>query len=150
MNIKSTFIVMASGCLLLSACGSRPSLTELPPEVQVACPSQQFPAFLDSFADSIALQEAFTRFPLQARHLRASGRSDPVPVDEWLNRSQVRFPLIPPRGERRTTALIVDVRDASTTVATATLYKPNTDYQVVFRFALNGCWRLEAIDNRSL
>jgi len=140
-------LCLASGC----ATPSRQAAAPLsPPVAALSCPSGDFRSFLDTYAESEPLQRAFTRFPLPVRMLDTAGASEPTPVERTLDRQQASFPLMPSKLARARQGLELRVEELSERRARVRIAKPDTDFQTVYVFGKEGCWRLERLEDASL
>lgn len=117
---------------------------------QLACPSQDFSAFLNAFAERVEVQRAFTTYPLQKQHLESGADPEPKPVVRNLSRSQVSFPVIPAASERKLKQLTLRAEPVGDSAVKLFLVKADTDYQVVYFFNKDACWRLDRIEDGSL
>jgi hypothetical protein len=115
-----------------------------------ACPSDQFPAFFAKYADSVALQKAFTDYPLAHVLLDHAAQPEPQEIKVQLDKAKLSFPLIPPRAERKRAALAFRIDEVKEQNAKVSLFKNDTGYQVVYFFRKDGCWKLERKEDRSL
>ncbi len=113
---------------------------------QAACPSQQFPAFFARYADSVALQKTYTDYPLAHIMLDHAAAGKPREMQLKLAKGKLSFPLIPVASERKRAGLGFKVDEAGT----ATLFKDDTGYQMVYVFRKDACWKLERIEDRSM
>lgn len=115
----------------------------------VACPSNEFAAFLQTFSERADVQKAFVQQPLQ---LVTTVAGDPEPEMEKRSVSgvQIKFPLIPDCVKREAEGLSLTVKEEQGNSATAILQKPDTDYVFEYRFVRGQCWRLEKVSDFSL
>lgn len=132
-----------------AATGTAPARHE-PVTGSHVCPATDFSEFLKAFADSEVIQRAFTKFPLKKQQLDSIGGAEPKRVIKTLNRQEVRFPLVPLQAARKTDGLNLRIEEVSPRIATAMLYKIDSDYQVSYEFVRNGCWVLIAINDQSI
>jgi hypothetical protein len=104
------------------------------------CPSRSFAAFLDRFSESAAVQRAFTYFPLTVSEV-VDGRDEPATATVSKDRRSLRYPVFPSRRAAAGQGLerLVDLRRRSATVI---LRKPDTDFQLEYRFVRTDCWYL--------
>jgi len=158
MGFSRNMLLLVTG-VLLAACesqgaASRPEIS--PPEVAsakydspagVACPSRDFPAFLDAFVDSTEIQQAFTTKPLQVDSLDSNAEPEPEVVSTMV--SDVTFPVIPSKEEQTSEGMLLSVERAVDD-AIVTLEKPDTDYQVRYHFRIEKCWLLVRKEDKSL
>lgn len=116
-----------------------------------ACPSMEFPAFFDAFIERNAIQNAFTRWPLTSTSIDADAQPEPTPVTRRIARHQARFPLLSTVQGATQDGLEVSVRELGDRRAMVTYAKPDTDYQVIYRFELaSDCWYLIGIQDDSM
>jgi hypothetical protein len=115
-----------------------------------ACPSAKFPVFFAKYADSVALQKAFTDDPLPQVMLDHAAQPEPRQVKTRLAKGKLSFPLIPPAAVRKQQGLVLRIDDAGADHAKATLFKEDTGYKVSYVFRKDGCWKLELRDDQSM
>lgn len=116
-----------------------------------ACPSMEFPTFFDAFMERNAIQNAFTRWPLTSTSIDAEAQPEPAPVTRRIARHQARFPLLTTAQRAAQDGLELSVRELGDRRAMVAYTKPDTDYQVIYRFELAGdCWYLTSIQDDSL
>ncbi|WP_207284956.1 hypothetical protein [Pseudomonas sp. FW300-N2A2] len=115
----------------------------------VACPSNEFSAFIAAFSERADVQKAFVQQPLQ---LVTTVAGDPEPELEKRSVSgdQIKFPLIPDRVKREADGLTLTVKEERGNNATAILQKPDTDYVFEYQFVRGQCWRLAEVSDFSL
>jgi len=130
---------------------AKPCLSQAPVEEPkaMACPSQDFSAFLADFAQSPDLQKAFTRVPMK-KQITVDAEPEPKQVSTLLDRSELVFPLIPEAKAREANGLTLEIVDKSDTSATVKLQKPDTGYKVIYRFSFEGCWSLDEVQDFSI
>jgi hypothetical protein len=114
-----------------------------------ACPSASFPVFFAAYADSVALQKAFTDYPL-AHVLLDHSAEQPREIKVQLPKAKLSFPLIPPAATRKRAGLAFRTDEVSAGSAKVMLFKEDTGYQVAYFFRKDGCWKLERKEDRSL
>ena len=117
---------------------------------QAACPSQKFDAFFSSYADSVAVQKTYTDYPLAHTMLDYAAKPGPREMKLKLARAKLSFPLLPGAAERKRAGLALKVDEAAGNRATATLFKDDTGYKVVYVFRKDACWKLERIEDKSM
>lgn len=115
-----------------------------------ACPSQQFPAFFAAFSDNVALQKAFTAFPLAHVMLDHAVQPEPRKVSKQLPQAKLSFPLMPPKAVRTKQGLAFRVDQETDKNAKVTLFKEDTGYQVAYFFRKDACWKLERREDLSM
>ncbi|QDQ28359.1 hypothetical protein FNU76_19490 [Chitinimonas arctica] len=114
------------------------------------CPKGEFKDFLRAYSEDIRVQQAFTHFPLRKQRLDLMAEPEPKPVLESLRADRVKYPIFPTTAERRSKSLNLRIDRLDASHVKVSLTKPDTDYQVVYRFSKAGCWRLNAIEDWSL
>jgi hypothetical protein len=117
----------------------------------VACPSQDFAAFLKAFSTSADVQRAFSRSPLQYDRVASHGGAEPAILKHSVQRAAPGYysMLSPPAQakEMLEQKMTAQGRD----VVVLVLSKPDTDYQVEYLFRRSaGCWQLQRISDHSL
>ena len=114
------------------------------------CPATQFSAFFPKFSDSVAVQKAFTDYPLAHVLLDHEARPAPREIKVKVEKAKLTFPLIPPAQERKRSKLALRIDEASDTHAKATLFNEDRGYKMEYFFRRDACWKLERIEDRSL
>lgn len=115
-----------------------------------ACPSDKFPVFFAKYADSVALQKAYTDYPLAHVLLDHAVEPEPRQIKVKLDKAKLTFPLILPAAERKRAKLKFRIDEVTTRNAKVTLLQPDTDYQMAYFFRKDGCWKLERKEDQSL
>lgn len=130
---------------------AKPCLMPEPAEqAQVlGCPSKDFEGFLADFMESTASQKTFTHVPMK-KLITVDAEPEPKQVSTLLDRSDLVFPLIPEAKAREMQGLTLEIVDKSDTSATVKLQKPDTGYQVIYRFSFDGCWGLDEVQDFSI
>lgn len=118
----------------------------VPDESGVSCPSTDFNLFLNSFAESSAVQRTFIQRPLQFL-VTVDAEPEPRMEKRALEDKQIKFPLLPDRAHRESEGLTLSVKEQIGDKATAILNKPDTDYLVEYRFVLGKCWMLNEVSD---
>jgi hypothetical protein len=148
----------AGALVLMLALGDARAAPAPPPAAPVAtgaasvptCPSSDFARFLEAFAEDVALQAAFTRFPLAMRRLDPAADPEPRPVERQAAREEVALPLFPSRQARERQHLQMEVTVPGSTVREVILRGEDDGRRIVLRFEKGACWRLILIDDQSL
>ncbi|MES2317485.1 MAG: hypothetical protein V4631_08305 [Pseudomonadota bacterium] len=140
---RLTIVSLAAGLLLSQT--SQAAAPKAP-----ACPSAEFPAFFAAYADSAAMQKAFTVYPLAHVLLDHAAQPQPREIKVQLAKAKLSFPLIPPRADRKRAGLAFRTDEVSGDRARVSLFKEETGYRVVYNFRKDGCWKLEGKEDRSL
>lgn len=123
----------------------------LPMEAGPACPASGFPAFFDAYVEHLALQKAFTRWPLDATTIDSDAQPEPAPVTRSIEQTQASFPLLMTRQRAAADGLTVTVQQPDDRHAIVTYAKPDTDYQLRYWFERTGdCWMLVRMQDDSL
>ncbi|WP_407315367.1 hypothetical protein [Pseudomonas sp. nanlin1] len=115
-----------------------------------ACPAQDFDGFLKRFANDIELQKAFVSSPLQSEYIDPEAQPEPRPVSELLEKSQLKFPLMPSDQQQRDQGLTLAKRLKGPDQAVIKLTKADTGYQLSLFFKREACWMLYRIQDDSL
>lgn len=115
-----------------------------------ACPAAKFPAFFPKFADNVAVQKAYTDYPLAHVLLDHEAKPEPREIKLTVEKTKLTFPLIPAAAERKRAKLALRIDEASDSNAKATLFNAERGYKMEYYFRKNGCWKLERIEDRSL
>jgi hypothetical protein len=115
-----------------------------------ACPSAKFSAFFAAYADSVALQKAFTDYPLAHVLLDHAVEPEPREIKVRLAKGKLAFPLIPSRAERKRAALALRIDEVTAQSAKVSLFKEDTGYKVEYFFRKDACWKLERKEDRSM
>ncbi|MGY2291436.1 hypothetical protein ACW9H6_11875 [Pseudomonas sp. SDO528_S397] len=113
------------------------------------CPSKKFSQFLDAFAESVPVQEAFTNAPLK-KLITVDAEPEPRQETLLVEKEKIAFPVLPNKENRGVNGLNLQVIDNKGDTATVRLEKPDTDYQVIYVFKLLSCWRLDEVKDYSL
>jgi hypothetical protein len=113
------------------------------------CPVESFKIFFDAFSENVQLQKKVTQLPLK-KLIVINADPEPRSVVNKLKRNQIAYPVIPNLLERQNKGLSVRLETLGPHKAKATLFKDDTDYQVIFFFIKNGCWKLNRIEDWSL
>lgn len=114
------------------------------------CPAQPFDAFLTAFANDIEIQKAFVTRPLQSETVDALAEPEPRPVTKMLGFAELHFPLMPNLKKQALDGLQLEKTISGNGEMEVRLFKPDTDYQVLFLFRKDGCWKLYRMRDDSL
>ncbi|WP_347902726.1 hypothetical protein [Pseudomonas purpurea] len=106
-----------------------------------ACPSTDFATFVSAYSESQALQRTFVRLPLQTL-LTVNAEPEPQQQRRKLSAGQLTFPLMPDAASRQAKGLVLRVTQPVEGKGVVVLEKPDTDYQVEYRFVFDQCWVL--------
>lgn len=114
-----------------------------------ACPSEKFEPFFKAYAESAAVQKAFTEYPL-AHILLDHSKDKPRQIKVALPKTKLSFPLLPPAARRKAERLDVRVDAVAGDKAQATIFNTERGYEKAYFFRKAGCWKLELVEDRSL
>lgn len=117
---------------------------------EATCPASDFKAFIQEFSDDQNIQKKFTKYPLEKIESTNQTTEEPTIVSLKLNRNQIHFPITPSNQDRDKQNLEMRIDNISTSMASITLVKPDTDYQIRYQFWKGSCWMLERIEDDSL
>lgn len=106
-----------------------------------ACPATDFAQFVSAYSESQSLQRTFVRLPLQTL-LMANADPEPQQQRRKLSAGQLVFPLMPNAASRQAKGLELRVTQPAKGKGVVVLEKPDTDYQVEYRFVFDQCWVL--------
>ncbi len=121
--------------------GQRRSSTKLP--------VRQVRAIFKAYAESAAVQKAFTVYPL-AHILLDHSSAKPRQIKVALPQAKLSFPLLPSAAKRKAEKLDFRVDAVEGDMAQATIYNTERGYQKAYFFKKTGCWKLELVEDRSL
>lgn len=112
-----------------------------PAKAAIACPSQDFDAFLKAFADDVEVQKAHTQRPLQSDSVDPNADPEPKQVTAMLDGDALQFPVMPSTQTQHNDGLILSQTELNGDKQVM-LAKPDTDYQLSFFFRKGECWSL--------
>lgn len=112
-----------------------------PANAAIACPSQDFDAFLKAFADDVEVQKAHTQRPLRSDSVDANADPEPKQVTAMLDGDALRFPVMPNTQTQKNDGLVLSQTESNGDKQVM-LVKPDTDYQLSFFFRKGECWTL--------
>ena len=136
-----TLILPATFALLLAQTASAATAP--------ACPSEKFEPFFKAYAESAAVQKAFTTYPLA--HVLLDHSSDkPRQIKVALPQAKLSFPLLPSSARRKAEKLDFRVDAVAGDKAQATIFNTERGYEKAYYFKKTGCWKLELVEDRSL
>ena len=114
-----------------------------------ACPSEKFEPFFKAYAESAAVQKAFTEYPL-AHVLLDHSSEKPRQIKVALPQVKLSFPLLQSAAKRKAEHLDVRVDAVTADKAQATIFNTERGYQKAYFFRKTSCWKLELVEDRSL
>ena len=142
MSIISTATLHSPASLAAASQTSTASVT--------TCPAQDFDGFLKRFANDIEVQKTFVSTPLQSEFIDPEAQPEPRPVSELLDKSHLRFPLMPSDQQQRDQGLTLAKQLKGPDQAMIKLTKADTGYQLSLYFKREACWVLYRIQDESL
>lgn len=116
---------------------------------QKICKAKNFDDFFDSFTENIEMQKLCTHFPLQKLEL-VEEQDDLIPKLVKLSDEQIIYPLILTKEHQKEQQLRLKILTINNKIAKVTLYKPDTGYQVIYRFKKKKIWKLIKIEDWSV
>jgi hypothetical protein len=121
-------------------------------EPAMACPSTNFQEFLEIFAESEAVQRAFTKTPLITLSIDPDANPNPVRVVNMLEYWQIKFPVFPPARERAERSITFQVHGVLVD-RHATVDIVNSTGRAIaimsYYFSKDDCWRLILVNPRT-
>jgi hypothetical protein len=153
LNVVLMGLLLVTASSFASPCAAARA-TILVAAERFECPSNDFRAFSSAFAESTLVQKRFIRFPLEYRFLdtAAINTEEKTRLISSFDEPPFEFGFFPDRGYRSARGLETAIEtDAKSGDGDLTLFKPDTDAVVVFRFHRDGgCRALYQIDNKTL
>lgn len=113
------------------------------------CSRQSFPEFLSHFSADVSFQRQSVVYPLVKMQV-IDAEPEPRPHTTRQSQEEVVFPVMPDRNTRDADGLMLETESVRATDAKVLLYKPDTDYQVMYIFERTACWQLTEIQDWSL
>lgn len=110
-----------------------------------ACPTQDLKQFVAAFAQSDAIQRAFTAAEIQTVYVDWNAQPEPAEVVRSMQRDQLTFPVMPNQDRQRANGLQFRIVSLVNDQATVALEVPDTDAQLLYTFKRNSCWSLVRI-----
>jgi hypothetical protein len=155
-----------SGCFeIINISTDPPGPQAVPAVTRGACPSQDFPVFLEAFGESVEIQRGYTRIPLLFGKFNAGRIGTPGENETLGTRTINSFDAIPifdgkdggrilrSKAKRRERGLKIRVepdREDDKNTKTVTILLPHTGFHLEFQFvSTDTCWELVRIDDRS-
>lgn len=155
-----------SGCFELATWSTAvPAPAAAPAVTGPPCPSQEFPAFLDAFGESVEVQRGYTHIPLEYGQFNAGLVGTPREGEAMATRTINSFDAIPisdskdggrilrSKAKRQQRGLKIKVepdREDDNNTKTVTVLLPHTGFHLEYQFASTGsCWELVRIVDRS-
>jgi hypothetical protein len=154
-SLRKTLLSL-SMALIATACDAFPSSSTshiAAPDsqpVSQSCPDQNFKRFLTSFSNHVEVQKVSIVQPLQSESVDVSAETEPKTVLKMLSLSELHFPLMPNLQQQAKDGLTLSQTSSGPTNAMIKLAKQDADYQMLFFFRKEGCWKLYRIRDESL
>lgn len=139
--MKPSLLLPAAFALLLAQSASAATAPK--------CPSDKFEPFFKAYAESAAVQKAFTEYPL-AHILLDHASAKPRQIKVALPQAKLMFPLLPSAAKRKAERLEFRVDAVAGDKAQATIFNTDRGYEKAYYFRKTACWKLELIEDRSL
>jgi hypothetical protein len=114
------------------------------------CPTENFIDFLNIFSENKLMQEKFTRLPLKNSYIKNDAGSEPIEIKEFLNFSQIKFPVIKPISYRKAHGWQIKIKSLNESKVIVFLGAPDTDFVVNYFFEKFSCWYLVEMVDLSL
>ncbi len=143
-------VVWLVSSLVASASYANETQLQSPPTQQKQlCKAKNFDDFYQRFTENVEMQKLCTHYPLQKLDL-VEEQDDLVPKLVKLGREEVIYPLILTQQEQKDKVLSLKILTINNKIAKVTLYKPDTGYQVIYRFKKKNNWQLIKIEDWSV
>lgn len=133
----------------LSYANQTQSYASISTEPKKICQAKNFDVFFDGFTENIEMQKLCTHYPLHKLEL-VEEQDDLIPKMAKLNSEQISYPLILTKAHQKEQKLSLKILTINNKIAKVTLYKPDTGYQVIYRFKKNKTWKLIKIEDWSV
>lgn len=135
----------------VGACDATPpaavssSGTTTSPSAAPACPATDLAGFVAAFAESPALQKAYTAPVVETAFIDWNAQPEPAESVEKTPRDALRFPVMPNRARQQAEGLRYREIGTEGDRITITLEVPDTDTQLRYTFRRDACWTLVKI-----
>src|SRR5690606_38109614 len=103
------------------------------------CSHRSFPEFLNHFSTDVSFQRQAVAYPLVKMQI-IDAEPEPLPHTTRISQEEVVFPVMPDKSKRDADGLMLETESVRATDAKVLLYKPDTDYQVIYLFERAACW----------
>lgn len=164
MRRKASFLAVSALTFTLAACNAQNQASSNPgalpttsttaaskvPAIASSCPAQDFDKFLSAFMNEPQMQKTQIVLPLQSEAVDPNAEPEPRPVTKMLAEADLQFPLMPSSQQQAKDGLQLSTVATDSVHMEVKLVKPDTDYQLMFFFQNDGCWKLYRIRNDSL
>lgn len=119
-------------------------------EQKKICKAKNFDGFFYRFIENVEMQKLCTHYPLQKLEL-VEKQDNLTPKIIKLSKEQVLYPLILTQQQQKEQKLNLKILTINNKIAKVTLYKPDTDYQIIYRFKKKKkTWKLIKIEDWSV
>ncbi len=105
---------------------------------------------MTAFANDVDVQKRSVTQPLQSEAVDAMAEPEPKPVTTMLGLAQLKFPLMPTMQDQARDGLQISKTPSGDSEMEVKLLKPDTDYQLLFFFHKDTCWKLYRMRDDSL
>ena len=119
--------------------------TATSPSTAPACPATDLAGFVAAFAESPALQKAFTAPVVDTAFVDWNAQPEPAESVEKTPRDALRFPVMPNRARQQSEGLRYREIGTQSDRSTVALEVPDTDTQLRYTFRRDACWTLVKI-----
>ena len=119
--------------------------TATSPSAAPACPATDLAGFVAAFAESPALQKAFTAPVVETAFVDWNAQPEPAESVEKIPREALRFPVMPNRARQQAEGLRYREIGTEGDRSTIALEVPDTDTQLRYTFRRDACWTLVKI-----
>jgi uncharacterized protein YecT (DUF1311 family) len=109
------------------------------------CPATDLAGFVAAFAESPALQKAFTAPIVDTAFVDWNAQPEPTESVEQTSRDALRFPVMPDRAHQQAEGLRYREIGSEGDRTTIVLEVPGTDSQLRYTFRRDACWTLVKI-----
>ena len=108
-----------------------------------SCPATHFPDFVAAFAETPAMQRAFTTDPLLNERIDPAADPEPATVAEMLSGDARGFPVMPNAATQKREGLQQTISASANGDAVVTLARTDSDAQIRYIFRKSdACWQL--------
>jgi hypothetical protein len=149
--------LLVAACTQASANRSADTDSSARRQAQVVIPAREAPCtqvsagqFIKEFSDDIDLQRKWTADPLETESLDETADPEPHIVTKTVSHAELKFPVMPSSAEQKRRGLEQRISSKAKDEAEFVLFKPDTDYKVLYRFHRNTCWTLTKKVDESL
>jgi uncharacterized protein YecT (DUF1311 family) len=152
LSRRSRIGLVAMLTFFIGACDATPPATMAatgaaakPASTAPTCPATDLAGFVAAFAESPALQKAFTAPIVEIAFIDWSAQPEPVESVESKSRDALQFPVMPDRARQQAEGLRYREIGSEGERTTITFEVPDTDMQLRYTFRRDACWTLVKI-----